>query len=211
MADAWSACVGGGVLALDGLQRLLAAMPAPWAYLVVPGAVHPPGMVRVSFAVALARQLEPAGDPVLDLLERRWNLTYHEGAASAPHRDLIRQLTAAAAPVARALFTHRFSGLGGEPLHAAGHHVGVRAPTIAKLIGEGPLDARALAALSPLVAIAAVCRARLLGALSAHSAEVTSAELLEQLALRRDRHDVVGNPPLRQLPFGSGAFSEVVP
>lgn len=186
LADAWSVCAGGGLLALDGLQRLLAAMPAPLAYAFSPGAPHPPGMVRARFTLELARVVDPAPDPLLEQLDRRWSETYASVPLPPARRALVERLERAAPAVAAALAHHRFAGLGGQTLAGAAGSARVSGRRIAGLAPLASSEAPQLAALDPVVAIAVLCRARLATSISPRAAESASLRLLDSLAARRD-------------------------
>lgn len=192
LADAWSVCTGGGVLALDGLQRLLIGLPPSLAGVILPGAPHPPAVVRARFTLELARALEGSRDPVLEQLERRWSQAFASTSIPTRRRAVLDQLAAAAPAVARALVRHAFRGLGGQPLAVAGRHHAVRGSEIERHLTAGLFAKPAMLATgSPLIAIAVLCRARLSGLLSPSAAERTSRELLEHLAHRR-----IGAPSL---------------
>jgi hypothetical protein len=186
LADAWSVCTGGGVLALDGLQRLLIGMPPALAGAIFPGAPHPPAVIRVRFALELGRALEGQRDPVLEQLDRRWSQSLESVQLPARRRTVLHRLAEAAPAVARAFARHAFTGLGRQRLAIAGRHHAVRGAEIERHLTAGLFATpAALAAGSPLAAIAVLCRARLRGLLSPFAAERASRELLEHLAYRR--------------------------
>jgi hypothetical protein len=145
---------------------------------------------------------------VLACLARRWQLRHAAVSPPPPSRRLVARLEDAAPAVAAALAAHPFIGLGGQTLAAAAGATAVRAARIAALCPlAATADGRALARLPPLVAIAALCRARLTGSLTPRAAERASLELLTYLATRRDAAS--GAPPPLPSPRRLDAAHEV--
>jgi len=175
--DCWSLCLGAGAPAVDGVQRVL-SLPAPMLHLLRPGAVHPPGAVRVPFSVAYARHVRP--DPVLRDLSRRFDQVY----AGVLLPDMLvartRSLATAVDAVAEALATHRFTGLAGRTISEVSDPEQLDPRRLRTYLAQASaLDPEKLAARQPLFALAAIGLARTLGLLApAHHDRIARAWLL---------------------------------
>jgi len=178
--DAFAVGLGGGAPAVDGLQRVL-SVPVPFAYVIAEGDPHPPGAVRVPFAVALSRVV--FSDPSLDLLWQRFDALYGNPGIPVAVRSRVQRLAAAACQVAKSLARHRFRGLGGETLAAICETRTVDPTLVRQLIDEPrALRPARLALRSPLLALAMIGRARLLGHLGAAAHDRVSRAWLAELA-----------------------------
>jgi len=183
MADVWSLCLGGGAPAIDGLQRVL-SLPAPLLFLVRSGDPHPPGVARVAFAISFARRVDP--DPLIDGLEQRFGAVYGRARVPALMRRRMAQLTRAAAPVADVLARHRFTGLGGQTVAEVSDRETVNPVAVRRLLREREgLHPQRLASISPLLALAAISSARLLGQFGAAEHDALGRAWLHELARTR--------------------------
>jgi hypothetical protein len=180
LPDAFAAGLGAGAPAVDGLQRVLSLPPA-FLYVVSAGDPHPPGAVRVPFALAFSRLVHP--DPLLELLWQRFTALYAAPRVPEAARTQIAKLNAAACRIAQALTRHRFRGLGGETLVRACEPHNLRPDMVRRALEErhALLPAR-LVTRPPLFALAMIGFARLLGRLDATGHDRVSRGWLGHLA-----------------------------
>ena len=180
MPDVFAAVLGAGAPAVDGLQRVLSLPPA-FLYAMSQGDPHPPGAVRVPFALAFARLVH--ADPLLDVLQQRFGTLYGTPHVPRDTRAHIAKLSSAAGRVAKALATHRFRGLGGETVVEACEPSKVRPDSVRRALEHRhSLHPASLAAKPPLFALAMIGFARLLGRLTAATHDSVSRAWLAQLA-----------------------------
>lgn len=185
VADVFGSALSGGVPAVDGLQRVL-SLPAPLIYRIKPGDPHPPGAVRVPFAIALARLVR--SHPLLDLLSERFGKTYPTKPFDAASRRALF-LAGAASPVASVLARARLTGLGQRSILNVTREARER---IASAVPDGPVAAppgpSRLAALDPLVANAVLGFARVAGRITPDRHRRLAGAWLRRLAEQNFEH-----------------------
>lgn len=180
LADVWGHLLG-GVPSIDGLQRVL-SLPGALLFHLRAGDPHPPGMLRVAFALAFLKRLHR--DPSLARLEQRFNDVYAPTPVPESVRRRFSRLERAVPALVDAFHRTPFSGLGNRTLVAvcAG---GLPSPDELRAHRHCcSVSADALAAEPPLHALARLGQARVDGALSPHDYDRVARRWLTALARR---------------------------
>ncbi len=179
VADVFGICFSGGAPAVDGLQRVL-SLPPPLLFRIREGDPHPPGAVRVPFALAFAREVAP--HPLLKRLEQRFWQTYGDGLRTMAGQR-TKAIAAVAPMVARALAREPFSGLGQRSVMDATRTIRKRIARAVRAAENGPLpNTEALARENPLVAYAMLGFARIDGRLSPRMHRQKASAWLRRIA-----------------------------
>ncbi|MFN0180338.1 MAG: hypothetical protein ACKVZ0_16180 [Gemmatimonadales bacterium] len=192
LADLWGSFLGGEP-AVDGLQRVL-SLPGALLFLIKPGDPHPPGMVRVAFAIECSRRIHP--DTVLSRLEKRFHEVYLPTPVPRNSRESLADLIDAVPAVVNAILEHRFEGLGGRTMRDVCDPRILAPREVRRGLATLLRDPARLAAEPPLLGLARLGYARLLDLVTPLAHDDLARRWLQAVA--RQRFAAASTPTFRQ-------------
>lgn len=182
LADVWAYGLGGGAPAVDGLQRVL-SLPAPMLYQIRKNDPHPPGVIRIPFALSISRIMHP--DPILKMLSQRHQAVYSNVKIPLQLKEYTQKLSSASFSIAEKLLHHRFKKMNNKSLAEVVEHKTVNPKFIRSLLNtRNSLDVNALSTKPPLTSLAMIGYARLLGKLSPAKHDQLSRAWLREMSRR---------------------------